>query len=277
MIKTSNYEKITRFDLARTIAGRGRYWTTCYLVDGLLIDSGCYFTAAELLGALSSTPPHILINSHSHEDHIGGNSLLQRVNPELNILAHPLALPVLADPRGKQPQQPYRRFYWGIPKPSQGLALADGQVIATDKHRFEIIYTPGHSRDHICLYEPSRGWLFSGDLFNSGRDRALREGYEIWGIIDSLKRIASLPIETLYPGCARVRQKPKSHLLSKIEYLEDLGERVLEMHRRGVSVRVIVRRLLGKPMWVEIVTLGHFSRRRLVLSYLKQSQHQGNQ
>jgi glyoxylase-like metal-dependent hydrolase (beta-lactamase superfamily II) len=269
MIKTSQYDQITRFDLARAIPGRSSYWTTCYLVDGLLIDSGCPCAAAELAGALQDRPPTTLVNTHSHEDHIGANGILQQEHPGMDILAHPLALPVLADPKREQPQQFYRLIFWGIPEASRGRPLQDGQFIQTDHHRFQVIYTPGHSPDHLCLYEPERGWLFSGDLFNSGRDRALRAGYDIWGIIASLKRIAALPVKTLYPGCARVRQEPGSHLQAKIEYLEELGERVLELRRQGASVGNIVRRLMGRPMWVEIVTLGHFSRRRLVQSYLR--------
>jgi len=41
MLKVTCYNQITRIDLARTLAGRGRYWKTAYLADGLLIDSGC--------------------------------------------------------------------------------------------------------------------------------------------------------------------------------------------------------------------------------------------
>ena len=36
---------ITRFDLARTIAGRGHYWTSADLVGGMLIDSGPAYAA----------------------------------------------------------------------------------------------------------------------------------------------------------------------------------------------------------------------------------------
>jgi hypothetical protein len=49
MLKVTSYDLVTRIDLARTLAGRGQYWTTAYLVDGLLIDSGCVYSAPELL------------------------------------------------------------------------------------------------------------------------------------------------------------------------------------------------------------------------------------
>src|SRR5512139_3142664 len=109
MIRMMPYGEVLRFDLARTIAGRGRYWTTCYWVDGLLIDTGCAHTAHELIRTLGDRPVNAIINTHSHEDHIGANSLLQDRQPELAIQAHPLALPVLTDPRNAQPLHPYRR------------------------------------------------------------------------------------------------------------------------------------------------------------------------
>ncbi len=268
MLKTTSYGDITRFDLGRTLFGRGRYWTTAYLVDGMLVDTGCAHTALELVGALADTPLRRVVNTHTHEDHIGGNGPLQRQWDGLEILAHPLALPVLADPHGKQPLNFYRRVMWGWPEPSQGQLLSDGAVIETERYRFEVIYTPGHSSDHICLYEPQQGWLFTGDLFVGGQDRSLRAGYDIWKIITSLKRVAALPATTLYPGSARVRDNPAQALVDKIAYLEEFGERVLALHRAGRGVSEIVRAVCGGPMLIEFVTLGHFSRRRLVLSYL---------
>ena len=70
MLKSSTYETVIRFDLARTFAGRGRYWTTAYLLDGLLIDSGCAFTARELVKALEDATLTRIVNTHTHEDHI---------------------------------------------------------------------------------------------------------------------------------------------------------------------------------------------------------------
>lgn len=269
MLKTTSYGDVTRFDLARTLGGRGRYWTSAYLVDGLLVDTGCAHTARELKEALADVQLRRIVNTHSHEDHIGANGFLQQGRDGLEIQAHPLALPVLADPREKQPLHPYRRVMWGWPEPSRGSPSTDGDVIQTDRYRFEVLHTPGHSVDHVCLYEPKHGWLFSGDLFVGGQERALRADYDIWQIISSLKRVAALPAQILFPGSARVRVNPAEELTSKISYLERLGEAVLTLHRQGWSVSAIVRALCGGRMLLELITLGHFSRKQLVLSYLR--------
>lgn len=269
MLKTNSYGPVMRFDLARTIPGQGPYWTTCYYVDGLLVDSGCAHAKAELADALEDLPLERIVNTHTHEDHIGANAVLQGRYPQLDVAAHPLALPVLADPCGAQPLHPYRRLFWGWPGPSKARPLANGDIIQTSRYSLQVVYTPGHSPDHICLYEEQQGWLFSGDLFVGGQDRALRAGCDIWMIIASLKHIHTLPVRTLFPGSARVRQNPQSEIAAKIDYLENLGQRTVDLWRQGYTVDQICKKLLDGPMWVEFVTGGHFSRRWLVRSYLR--------
>ncbi len=269
MLKTTQYGDVTRIDLARTLFGRGRYWTTAYLVDRMLVDTGCAFTAREIARMLDGVPVVRIVNTHSHEDHIGGNGILQRAHPELPILAHPLAVPLLACDHPTS-LQPYRRLFWGWPAPSQAQPVSDHSFVETEHHRFEVIHTPGHSPDHLCLYEPDEGWLFTGDLFVGGHERALRADCDIWQIIASLRRIAARPAIRLFPGSARVRDHPAAELTRKIDYLEGLGAQVRDLHRQGLTVRTIADRLCGGPMLVEWITLGHMSRQHLVRSYLRE-------
>jgi glyoxylase-like metal-dependent hydrolase (beta-lactamase superfamily II) len=273
LIKVTHFKEVTRFDTARTLLGRGWYWSTAYLVDGLMVDTGCAHAAWELMASLDEHLPNSIVNTHGHEDHIGANHLLQERFPGMRVLAHPLALPVLEDPRREQHLQFYRRTLWGYPLPSQGQPAQDRAVIETGKFLFQVIYTPGHSPDHLCLYEPDRGWLFTGDLFVGGRDRALGHEYDIWQIIASLKAVSKLCINTMFPGSARVRENPNLELVEKIAYLEELGSRILQLNARGWSLPAITRAVCGPPILIEFITWGHFSRRNLVSSYLKKITH----
>jgi glyoxylase-like metal-dependent hydrolase (beta-lactamase superfamily II) len=271
VLKVTRLGEVTRFDVARTLWGRGRYWTTCYLVGATMIDTGCAHGAPELLAALDGSSLERVLTSHTHEDHIGGHGPLKRSRPGLEIFAHPLALPVLENPWARQPLHPYRRVMWGWPEPCEGIAVADGDLIEAGDLRFQVVHTPGHSPEHLCFYEPDRGWLFTGDLYVGGLDRAIRAGYDIWQIIESLKRVAALEVRLLFPGAARVPDDPSAALRTKIDHLEQLGGQVLELRHRGLSVAEISRRLCGAPMWIELITLGHFTRRNLVRSYLRRN------
>lgn len=272
MLIYTSFGEITRLNLSREIAGRGRYWTAAYLLDKMMIDTGCAHTAEELDLSLMGTRINKIINTHSHEDHFGANALLQKRNPELEVYAHPIAIKVLANPDKYQPLHPYRRLFWGQPEPSDAKPLDHNAVIETGMYRFQVIHTPGHSPDHLCLYEPNQGWLFTGDLFVGGKDRALRAGCDIWQLIESLKLITDLPTKQMFPNSARVRQVPALHLQNKIGYLEEMGEKVLALDQQGKGVGEIARSLFGGAMLVELLTLGHFTRRRLVLSYLGRNQ-----
>ena len=262
--KVSGNGEVIRLRVARKLIGRSAYFTAAYYVDGLLVDTGCAHTARQFTQAVKDWPVAQIVNTHSHEDHIGANAVVAAMK-DCKIMAHPLALPILANPK-LQPLQPYRRVFWGWPRPSQGEPV--GEVVRTERFCFQIVPTPGHSPDHICLFEPERGWLFTGDSYIGGRDQALRAGYDIHGIIASLSRMARLPVQTIFAASGSVRSSGVQPLLDKIDYLQELGEQVRALHEQGRSPRQIRRRLLGPDMPITYVTLGHFSAMHLIRSYL---------
>jgi glyoxylase-like metal-dependent hydrolase (beta-lactamase superfamily II) len=265
MLKVEGHGPVVKILCARSVLGRAIYHAAAYWVDGLLIDTGCAHTAAELGRAVASLPLQQIVNTHSHEDHIGANGLLQQTR-EVSVLAHALALPILANPK-LQPLQLYRRFFWGWPQPSQGNPV--GEWITTGHHRFQVIRTPGHSLDHICVYEPQEGWLFTGDTFIGGKDRAARPDYDMYALIASLKKLASLHVTRLFPGSGTIRDRPADDIRRKVEHLEALGLQIRRLYQQGYSIAEIKRRVLGPEPFITYLTLGHFRGSYLIQSYLQ--------
>jgi len=260
-------DKIVKFRIARTLVGRPAYFTAAYWVDGLLIDTGCAHTSRQLASTLKGWRIDRIVNTHCHEDHIGANARIQEAY-RCPIQIHPDGLPVLQNPR-LQPLQLYRRLFWGWPQPSHGEPIEDW--VETESYRFQVVHTPGHSSDHICLFEPEQGWLFTGDAYIGGKDRALRQGYDILGILASLKKLADLPVSTIFAGSGTVRENGPQPLIDKIAYLEELGQQISALHSQGLSPQRIRRQVLGRESYLTYVTMGHFSGMHLVRSYLSGS------
>lgn len=269
MFNAYRFGDVVRIEMARSILGRGWYWTTAYLIGQTLIDTGPSHTSDALLHYLQDISVKQVLNTHAHEDHIGANGTLQLQRDGLKIYAHPDAIPILEEPAEKQPLQFYRQIMWGWPDPCKADPIIDGDIVKDGDLRWEVLHTPGHTRHHLCFYEANRGWLFSGDIFVGGHDRALGAGNDIWEIIASLKRLADLPLQIIFPGAARVRQNPQRALNTRVEMLEELGAHIIALHKNGWGEQRIANEVLGGHMFIEIITGGHFSRLHLVRAFLK--------
>ena len=50
---------------------------------------------------------------------------------------------------------------FGMPEPTQ--PLVDGQTVKLARREWVAMHTPGHTHDHLCLYDPEHGVVFTGD------------------------------------------------------------------------------------------------------------------
>ena len=74
MLEINEFEEITQIKLSRELNGKPLYRVAAYLVDGLLIDTGCSYTSAELVSLLRDKKITQVINTHFHEVHVGTHS-----------------------------------------------------------------------------------------------------------------------------------------------------------------------------------------------------------
>jgi glyoxylase-like metal-dependent hydrolase (beta-lactamase superfamily II)/rhodanese-related sulfurtransferase len=85
---------------------------------------------------------HYLIDTHTHADHFSGVRLLaQRLDAP--AIMHALS-----------------------PAPFVDLRVEDGETIVLGELRLDVIHTPGHTRDSLCIAAP--GHLFTGDTLLLG-------------------------------------------------------------------------------------------------------------
>jgi glyoxylase-like metal-dependent hydrolase (beta-lactamase superfamily II) len=263
MLQVSHHGPVTRLHMARTFLGRPIYPVNAYLVDGLLIDTGCPGTARRLLAWCRTRRVQQVVNTHYHEDHSGGNGPLRRVLG-VPVAAPPEALPILAH----FPRLPfYRRIVWG--QPENVVAEPLGSVVETEHYRFEVIPTPGHSPDHICLFEPRQGWLFSGDLFIHERIRYIRREEDIGGILRSLREVLAREPRLLFCSHAGVVEDAGEAIRRKIAYLEELSRQARALQQQGLSPEEIARRTLGPETRMTRLTGGDFSKVNLIRGLLQ--------
>jgi glyoxylase-like metal-dependent hydrolase (beta-lactamase superfamily II) len=114
--------------------------------------------------------------------------------------------------------------------------LEGGEEVAVGPYRLRILWTPGHTPGHVCLYEPTRRFLLSGDhvlpRVNPNVSLDPETGTNpLPGYLDSLRELAALEIELALPGhgepfpdlAARARESLGHQLDRRARLLELLG------------------------------------------------------
>ena len=255
---------VTSIRMTSRFLGLPIYKVHAFFVDGLLVDTGFIHGRDRFLKLCDTLHPEIVVNTHHHEDHTGNNFWITK-KYGLIPLAHSKTSSYMKAPF--QWVRFYRRIVWGCPHPSETGQL--DSEIRTPRFRFLVIPTPGHSDDHICLYEPNEGWLFSGDLFISEQMRYLRRDEDIYSIIDSLKKVAALRLKRMFCSFSGSVDNPLEAINKKIEYLKNLQQKIEEGFNQGLSPREIQWKLLGRGDQLGFVTVGEICKRNLVNAFLK--------
>jgi glyoxylase-like metal-dependent hydrolase (beta-lactamase superfamily II) len=265
MIDVEQHGSVRVFRMARSLFGRPLYWAAAYWIDGVLIDTGPACTAGQLVRLLADTPVRRIAITHAHEDHIGGLHLLRRHFPSAAVYAPRQSIPFIEEP-GRIELQTYRRLIWGTPQPCGDVCSLDdvNDRIETGEFVLRAVETPGHSRDHVCYFEPRYRWLFSGDAFIGGRDTAWAPEFDMFAIVSSLRTMASLRPERLFPGSGSIRRTPLPDLHGKISSLIHLAQEVDRLERSGRSTPEVVEMLFRGEPRIKFWTMGHFSAANLV-------------
>ncbi|WP_315900077.1 MBL fold metallo-hydrolase [Ferrimonas balearica] len=224
-----------------------------YRVGDTLFDAGPPNQWSSVAAFVSERPVRQLLLTHHHEDHSGNAGRIATLTgvtpmapePGRAKLARGFATP------------PLQRLIWGAPSPLATEPLAD-DLHLEDGSPIQPVFTPGHAPDLTCFHLPQQGWLLSGDLYLSRKLRYLRSDEDLAELMASLRKVLTLPFDTLLcPHRGPVRQGHQA-LCEKLANLERLCAEAQALARQGRSEKAILKALLGPEDW-----LGHLSRYNL--------------
>ena len=260
MIEISEFDGITQIRMSREVKGEPLFWVSAYLVDDLLIDSGCMHTSVELMDFLDSRQISRVVNTHYHEDHIGANGLLQE-RRNVEILAHEWSLDFIGNPPGL-PR--YREQAWGKPLGSSAGRCPD--FLETENYKLEVVDTPGHCPGHISLVERTRGWVFSGDLFIGRELWVAGPETDVTDMIRSMKNLMSMHSGefTLLTSLRTIRRDGRKALSGFVSRYQELAQLAKSLASSGMDTKSIVNRLFGQESVFDAMTAGQYSSANLV-------------
>lgn len=153
-----------------------------YLIVGenkaLLFDTGMGIGNIKAVIKQLTKLPITILNSHSHFDHIGGNSNFNDILIYNHLLSKRVAksgyshFQLITNIENKlflkhYPEE-FDKHKYKIYPFKWKRTVNDSEIIKISPFYFKIIHTPGHSPDSLCLYEEKLGYLFSGDTIYPG-------------------------------------------------------------------------------------------------------------
>jgi len=178
--------------------------TISYLIVGnkqaLLFDTGMGIGNIRRVTAQLTARPVVVLNSHTHNDHVGGNWQFGFVYGMDTDFTRANAKGAREDAQseigagmicGDLPKNFDTRTYatkpWRI-----SLAVHNGFKINLGGRTLEIVATPGHTPDAICLLDRANGLLFTGDTYYPAPIWLFRPETDLDAYVASVQRLAEL-------------------------------------------------------------------------------------
>ena len=103
--------------------------------------------------------------------------------------------------------------------------LKDGQEFKIDDMTLKVFHTPGHTTDHVILFDEQTKALYSGDCI-LGEGTAVFE--DLYDYMKSLELILSLNPSVIYPGHGDVIDDPVEKIQYYINHRNERERQILE-------------------------------------------------
>ena len=169
------------------------YDSNIYIFEDIIVDTGTgdniqYIKDSIKKAGLSVDDLSLIVNTHNHYDHIGGNNCFN-----LDVAMHK------EDAKAIEEKDDNATVAHIFGRSLDGMKI-DRKLSEGDKiHDFEVLHTPGHTKGGICLYNGEI--LISGDtVFADGGYGRMDIGGNFDDMRRSLERLNNLYVNYLLPG-----------------------------------------------------------------------------
>jgi glyoxylase-like metal-dependent hydrolase (beta-lactamase superfamily II) len=231
----------------------------------VLVDTGmhqpgslAHLERALAMCNLSLEDVRLLVCTHAHSDHYGqAASIVERSGCELWM--HPNHEHMLRWAEGRDaaiarrlevarqsgvPEEPLRRYaaernslgsgIAGIVEPDR--ALLPGALVETDLGSWTVHETPGHAPSHVCLFQPERRLLISGDHLLGRISLHFDYGYSpdpVGEFLHSLGVVEALDARLCLPGHGRTFTDVQAHIEGNRELVTERMQQTLAAISEG--------------------------------------------
>ena len=178
--------------------------TISYLILGrkraVLFDTGMGISDIKKTVAELTKLPVVVLNSHTHNDHVGGNWEFGTIYGMDTDFTRQNARGSREDAQaeiapgqicGELPKDFDAKAYatkpWKIAK-----YIHDGEKIDLGVRKLEVIATPGHTPDAISLFDGANGLLFTGDTYYPAPIWLFRPETDLNAYDASIRKLAAL-------------------------------------------------------------------------------------
>lgn len=225
-----------------------------YLILGkeraLLFDTGMGISDMKELTHELTKLPIIVLNSHTHNDHVGGNWQFEivygmdteftRANSKGSVedaQAEITPDQICGDlPKGFDAKT-YATKPWHISRFVHG-----GDKLELGGRTLEVLSTPGHTPDAICLFDAAHGLLFTGDTYYPAPIWLFRPETDLDAYVASVKRLAALaPRVNLVLGAHNIPVAQPSVLPRVVDAIEAVraGKGSVKPEGKGKALHTI--------------------------------------
>ena len=214
----------------------------------------------------------LIISTHCHCDHIGGNRIIQEKSG-CDIALHKIGKHFI------DTQDDWSTWWRYYNQEADFFnctrALEDGEIVAVGPHKFQVIYTPGHAADGIVLYNEEEKVLISSDTLweNDMAVMTIRvEGSAaIFKMMESLEKIESLDVKIVYPGHGRPFTNIKeaiSKSKKKIErYINNRELIGLDLLKKIIIYTLLMRKIVVREEFFDQLMKTHWFKETIELYF----------